>query len=144
MPAPLAALAKRASRSPELDAAFGGAKTLAVPVPARAPVIAAMAQSRPGRLLIATATEREAEALVDDLSLFLDPEGPVAPALLPAWETLPFERVSPDLATMASRALVGDAWRSGGGPAVVVASARSLLQRLAPPSRGERGEGCGH
>ena len=138
MVAPLAALAKRASRSPELDAAFGFAKTLAVPVPARAPVLAAMAQSRPGRLLIATATEREAEALVDDLGLFLDPEGPVAPALFPAWETLPFERVSPDLATMAARASVGDAWRSGGGPVVVVASARSLLQRLAPPSRGER------
>ena len=42
--------------------------------------------------------EREAEELVDDLALFTD-------ALhLPAWETLPFEHVSPNVATMAARA----------------------------------------
>ncbi|MGH9088195.1 MAG: transcription-repair coupling factor, partial [Acidimicrobiales bacterium] len=54
--------------------------------------------------------------------------------VLPAWETLPFERVSPEVATMGQRLAV--LWRLAGEgaerPRVVVASVRALLQRLAP------------
>jgi transcription-repair coupling factor (superfamily II helicase) len=68
--------------------------------------------------------EKDAEELVDDLRLFTD-----SVVFAPAWETLPFEHVSPNTATMAMRAqarhrLAGDA------PMIVVASVRGAVQRL--------------
>ena len=57
--------------------------------------------------------------------------------LFPAWETLPFERVSPGLETMGRRMRV--LWRlrtqvaaAGHEPLVVVAPIRALVQRLGP------------
>jgi transcription-repair coupling factor (superfamily II helicase) len=63
-------------------------------------------------------------------------EDPVA--LLPAWETLPFERVSPETETMGRRLAVLHAVAHGDDatlpppPKVVVAPVRALLQRLGP------------
>ncbi|HLH27865.1 MAG TPA: hypothetical protein VKW77_03055, partial [Acidimicrobiales bacterium] len=61
-----------------------------------------------------------------------DLDGPVE--LFPAWETLPFERVSPDVATMGRRLRL--LWRLGTEgatpPEVVVAPVKALLQRLGP------------
>ena len=58
--------------------------------------------------------------------------------LFPAWDTLPFERVSPEVATMGQRLRllwdlgVTGPGRPARGPAVVVAPVRALLQRLGP------------
>jgi transcription-repair coupling factor (superfamily II helicase) len=60
--------------------------------------------------------------------------------VFPAWETLPFERVSPDIFTMGRRLRV--LWQLGGlaegltpgapGPEVLVAPIKAVLQRLGP------------
>ena len=94
---------------------------MAVPEAAQAVVAAALAaftQRTP--LLVITATGLDAERLGDDLSCLIDPDdgsdergsdlivgalrGPVV--VLPAWETLPFERVSPETETMGRRLAV--------------------------------------
>ena len=117
---------------------------VAVPESARSVVLAALAElSTSPTVLVATATAREAEQLVHDLAPFL---GSDAVELLPAWETLPFERVSPATETMGRR--LRTMWRlrhgSTGGSmpqpgsglqhrtGVVVAPIRALLQRLGP------------
>ena len=107
---------------------------LAVPDPARAVVIAGLAartQRRP--VVVATATTADAERTVHDLRALLDPD---EVEYFPAWETLPFERVSPAVETMGHRVRtlrrLGDPDRL---PAVVVAPVRSFIQRLAPGSR---------
>ena len=71
---------------------------VAVPEAGRAITIAALAQLG-GRspLVVACPTGSDAGQLADDLTQFMDP-GQVA--LFPAWETLPFERVSPAVETM--------------------------------------------
>src|SRR5918993_259638 len=72
----------------------------------------------------------EAERLAHDLAVYLGDE---AVELFPAWETLPFERVSPGVETMGRRTRV--LWRLRDParlPAVVVASVRALVQRLGP------------
>ena len=70
-------------------------------------------------------SDPEAETLSSDLRLFVEDV-----LLFPSWETLPFEHVSPNLSTMATRAEVRH--RLAGGPRglVVVTSARSAIQRL--------------
>ncbi|MCP5026653.1 MAG: transcription-repair coupling factor, partial [Actinomycetia bacterium] len=92
--------------------------TLAVPDPARALTIAALAQRLDRRpFLVAVATSTDAEHLVHDLELFM-PEGEVE--LFPAWETLPFERVSPGVETMGRRLRVlHQLMEPENGPAVV-------------------------
>jgi transcription-repair coupling factor (superfamily II helicase) len=74
-------------------------------------------------------TGTEAEQIADDLAAFMSPE---RIARFPAWETLPFERVSPNVQTMGTR--LETLWRLGSDdpPAVVVTSSRALIQRLAP------------
>jgi transcription-repair coupling factor (superfamily II helicase) len=105
--------------------------TLAVPEAARALVTAGLVgltQRRP--VVLAVPTSTEAERLARDLAVYLG-EGRVE--LFPAWETLPFERVSPGVETMGRRLRV--LWRLRDpqrAPAVVVASVRALVQRLGP------------
>jgi transcription-repair coupling factor (superfamily II helicase) len=85
--------------------------------------------------LVGVATMADAERLATDLAAYLGPE---AVERYPAWETLPFERVSPTAETMARRVRV--LWRlkgmvdgdEGRVPLVVVAPVRALTQRLAP------------
>ena len=84
-------------------------------------------------LLIAiTATSTEAEQLRDALSALMDDD--TAVALWPGWDTHPLERVSPDSAVMAARTLLRWQLRQSARPRVVVASARSIAQVLAPES----------
>ena len=104
---------------------------LAVVEVARPVSIAALA-SLSGRrpLVVACPTGTMAGQLADDVAQFL-PDGSVA--LFPAWETLPFERVSPSVETMGQRLEV--LWRlrdPARAPAVVVTGVRALLQRLGP------------
>jgi transcription-repair coupling factor (superfamily II helicase) len=129
---PLAPLAELVRAEPALDALAGRRSgVVAVPEPARAAVVAALsADGESGPLLVALPTTAEAERLVGDLAAFTGPE---AVELFPAWETLPFERVSPNVETMGRRLRV--MWRlRRADPAlrVVVAPVRALVQRLGP------------
>ena len=117
---------------PAITAVLGRrAASLAVAEPARAMVIAALVR-RTGRhpLVVAVPTGTEAERLANDLRIYL---GDDAVELFPAWETLPFERISPGVETMGRRLRVlhrlGDL---ADRPSVLVASGRALVQRLGP------------
>ncbi|HUY62897.1 MAG TPA: CarD family transcriptional regulator, partial [Acidimicrobiales bacterium] len=120
------------------DMLSAGSVAVAVPEAAVAFVVAGLChlgERRP--VLVVTATVADAERLAHDIGAFVGDE---ATELFPAWDTLPFERVSPEVATMGRRLEL--LWRLGMGPgpelsrpdppAVVVAPVRALLQRLGP------------
>ena len=113
---------------PGLDELLGRrTAALAVPEAARAPAVAGLSAASGRRpLLVAVPTRATAESLAADLAAFL---GDDEVEELPAWETLPFERVSPSIHTMGRRCRVlhrmTDPARA---PSVVVASARALAQ----------------
>ena len=98
-----------------------------VPPHGRAVLLAGLAASAPGTVLAVVPSERDAEELAEDLEHFVE-----RVALLPAWETLPFEHVSPNVGTMARRALARHLLRRSEPGTVVVASARSVSQRVSP------------
>ena len=125
MPAPLAPLVDR-WRPHDLPNLPG---RLVVPPAARAFFLAGLAAHAAGPVLAIMPGEREAEELAEDLALF---HGVVV--LMPAWETLPFEHVSPNAATMARRAEARHMLAGGEPGSVVVASARSVSQRVSPSS----------
>ena len=104
---------------------------LAVPDPARAITIAGLAAAGDRHPLVVTVpTSTDAERLANDLEVFLGAEGV---ARFPAWETLPFERVSPSVETMGRRLeLIWRLRNPGEAPRVLVAPVRSLIQRLGP------------
>jgi transcription-repair coupling factor (superfamily II helicase) len=163
-PAPagvLAALPRLLRTDPVLAAVIGAADaTVAVPEAAQAVVVAALAAfTERAPLVVVTATGLDADRIGDDLSCLLAPSGsdegaPLEPGarnvparivgsvggpvvVLPAWETLPFERVSPEVETMGRRLAILDGLTGGGGglipaPRVIVAPVRALLQRLGP------------
>jgi transcription-repair coupling factor (superfamily II helicase) len=168
--APLAALPSLLRQETALARVVGLADaTLAVPGPAQAFVLAGLARLSDRRpLLVVTATATAAVRLAGDLACFVPPDDTAAGAdgagggagtrhvgaladpvaLLPAWETLPFERVSPEVGTMGQR--MAALWHLGmghlgmghlgegsdidglAGPRIVVASVRAMLQRLVP------------
>jgi transcription-repair coupling factor (superfamily II helicase) len=86
-----------------------------------------MAADGRGPILVLTPGERDAEELAEDLELFTD-----RVLLVPAWETLPFEHVSPNAGTMAHRAEGRHRLRLAEPGLVVVASVRAATQRLSP------------
>lgn len=134
--APLASLVGLLDRDAAIDSVLGTrSAVLAVPEPGRALAVASLVrQSDRHPIVVATPTTADADRLANDLALFL---GAAEVARFPAWETLPFERVSPSIETMAQR--VRTLWHLRDperAPAVVVAPARALVQRLAP-SAGE-------
>lgn len=96
----------------------------AVPAAGRAFAIAGLFDSVGETLFVITPGENDAEELVDDLQLFVS-EVPLAPA----WETLPFEHVSPNISTMGARARARHVLGQH-APAIVVASVRSAIQRV--------------
>ncbi|QZT61878.1 transcription-repair coupling factor [Mycolicibacterium austroafricanum] len=102
--------------------------------PASARVFVASALATPGLLLVVTATGREADDLTAELrGVFGD-----AVALFPSWETLPHERLSPGVDTVGARMMLlrrlthPDDARLGPPLRIVVTTARSLLQPMAP------------
>jgi len=130
--APLRDLPDAIRHEPALARVLGRASaTLAVPEAARALVTAgltSLTQRRP--VVLALPTSTEAERVAHDLGAYL---GDDRVELFPAWETLPFERVSPGVETMGRRLRV--LWRLRDperAPDVVVASVRALVQRLGP------------
>jgi len=79
--------------------------------------------------VVVTATSTEAEVLCDALRALL---GDDEVSLWPGWDTHPLERVSPDSQVMATRSLLRWRFATGHRPRVVVGSARSVSQLLAP------------
>jgi transcription-repair coupling factor (superfamily II helicase) len=146
---PLAPLARLLDDEVATQAVLGRAQVVAVPEAARALFVASLAGVTTRRpILLAVPTGSEAERLVHDLATFLPLD---AVELFPAWETLPFERVSPSLETMGRRQRV--LWRlrthalprerTAAAPVpgaavsdpmmkVLVAPVRALVQRLGP------------
>jgi transcription-repair coupling factor (superfamily II helicase) len=122
MPAPLAALVERWRRRP-LPAVPG---RLVVPPGLRAWFLAGLGARMERPILAIVPGERDAEDLLDDLGLFESEASG-----LPAWETLPFEHVSPNVPTMAARAEARHRLASG-SPGIVVASVRAATQRVSP------------
>jgi transcription-repair coupling factor (superfamily II helicase) len=106
--------------------------TLAVSTPAQAFTLAGVIRLSARRpVLVITPTGTAAEQLAHDLDVF-SPEGV---RVFPAWETLPFERVSPEVSTMGRRLqllwqLAGEP--DGRSPGVVVAPIKAVLQQLGP------------
>ena len=114
--------------------------TLAVATPAQAFVLAGLLRLGTRRpVLIVTPTGQAASQLAHDLEVFagVRGDGPSSVEVFPAWETLPFERVSPEVHTMGRRLRL--LWHLGGpdademiGPDIVVAPIKAVLQRLGP------------
>ena len=148
----LGAISRLLRSDPVLPTLLGSADaTLAVATPAQSVLIAALANfTERSPIVVVTPTGVDAERVADDLACLLPRggadgaavvvgavEGPVA--VLPAWETLPFERVSPEVETMGRRLAL--LWSLTHGlddpslpapPRVIVAPIRALLQRLGP------------
>jgi len=93
----------------------------------RAFAIAGLVSQLERTALIVVPGEREADDLADDLGLFLEDV-----VFAPAWETLPFEHVSPNMATMAGRARARHRLQRPSQTGVVVSSVRGAIQRLSP------------
>jgi transcription-repair coupling factor (superfamily II helicase) len=129
--APLQELPPRLRDEPALAEVLGRSNAvLAVPEPARAITVAGLAHLSGRRpLLVAVPTTGEAERLVNDLQQYLDPDDV---DFFPAWETLPFERVSPAVETMGRRLRTMWHLRQDAPARVVVAPVRALVQRLGP------------
>ncbi len=129
--------------------------TLAVATPAQAVVVAGLVRLGSRRpVLVVTPTGAAADQLAHDLGAFAGtdsradpgaaprggplagaptPDAPAPVEVFPAWETLPFERVSPEVSTMGHRLRL--LWRlseDAGGPDIVVAPVKAVLQRLGP------------
>jgi transcription-repair coupling factor (superfamily II helicase) len=98
-----------------------------VPTGARAYAVAGLHNRLSRPLLVVVPGESEAEELSDDVALFTEDV-----CFAPAWETLPFEHVSPNTMTMALRAEARH--RLDTGAVIVVASVRGAIQRLSPSS----------
>jgi transcription-repair coupling factor (superfamily II helicase) len=120
--APLSVLLDRWRR--DLDPPLPG--RVVVAPSARAYVVAATTKRLDRPVLVVVAGEREADDLVEDVAIFTDDV-----LQLPAWETLPFEHVSPNIVTMAARVEARHRLTLD-EPLVVVASVRAVIQRLSP------------
>ena len=123
LPAPLEALVAKWRDHPPIPQSG----RLVAPAALRAYLIAGVAASAPGAVLAVVPGERDAEDLADDAELFSS-----RVHFLPAWETLPFEHVSPNLGTMALRAAARHALRTGEAGTIVVGSVRAVTQRVSP------------
>ncbi len=129
--APLGDLLDRLSDEPSIDAALGRREPVIVIGDAgRALVLAGLVAASDRRpVLVVTPTQAEAERLASDAAAVLGTDRVLH---FPAWETLPFERVSPGVETMGQRLRVLHRLGSEHPPALVVASARALVQRIDP------------
>jgi transcription-repair coupling factor (superfamily II helicase) len=91
-------------------------------------VIAGLAVALDAPVLALAAGPHEAEALAEDLEAFL----PGDVAVLPAWEALPYEGISPAPGVAARRAAAVRRLRDAHGPTVVVAPPLAAMQGLIP------------
>ena len=125
----LAAIASSHGRSLGLGLEAGSVVAWADHV--RPVLLAALARTRPhDTIVVVLPTDTQARTCYDDLRAF----GNDDVAFFPAWETLPFERVSPAIETMGERMRLVARMRGSDSPRVVVAPVRAILQRLSPAS----------
>jgi len=127
-------LTARISDDPGLSGSLGKKRAdLAVAEAGQPMVLAAIAGSGDRRpVVVVTATTNAAERLAGDLETWV---GDGNAQVFPAWETLPFERVSPGVETMGRRTQLLWKLRTGVAPKVLVVPVRALLQRLSPSHR---------
>jgi transcription-repair coupling factor (superfamily II helicase) len=112
------------------DVRAGGVPALAVEGPAALRPFLAAGLARGRTALAVTATDREAEDLGAATADLL---GRDVVAVLPSWETLPHERLSPRPDTVGRRlSLFRRLADPATAPRLVVAAARSLIQPIAP------------
>ena len=125
-------LARLVAEDPAITRLVGRASNvLAVADPARAVALAGLAIASERRpLVVALPTTNEAESLARDLMSYLGPDEVLT---FPAWETLPFERVSPSIEAMGRR--LRTIWHLQDPdrcPKIVLTSVRAMIQRLSP------------
>jgi transcription-repair coupling factor (superfamily II helicase) len=92
-------------------------------------VVAALARALDAPILAVAPGPREAEALEHGVGALL---GRDRVALLPPWEALPSEAISPSAEVVARRARAARAVRAADGPFVLVASAHAAVQPISP------------
>ncbi len=92
-------------------------------------LVAALARGLDAPILAVTPGPREAEALAAGVEAYLGPE---RSALLPAWEALPYEGISPAPEISARRADAVRRARAATGPFVLVAPALAAMQGIVP------------
>ena len=120
-----AVLKKISGESAFLETLGREAAHVSVSENARAYFVASMSKlSSRNPILVVTSTAVEAEHYAADLQIWL---GKNQVEIFPAWETLPFERLSPGIETMGRRLEVLSRLRSDNKPDVVVAPLRLSL-----------------
>ena len=127
------------ARPPLLALMTGATATGATPTSGSATSASATAPAAGSRpLVVVTATGRDADELASSLRCYLPPDDV---AVLPAWETLPHERLSPRADTVARRLAVfrrlahpGDAVQAG-PIRVLVVPVRALLRATCTSNR---------
>jgi len=131
---PIRELAHLVSQEPALVGALGSARADLASAEAAHPLILSAIADAGERapVVVVTATTNAADRLAQDLTTWL---GAAEAEVFPAWETLPFERVSPGTETMGRRARLLWRLRSGNPPKMLVVPVRALLQRLSPSHR---------
>ncbi|MBI2367983.1 MAG: hypothetical protein HYV01_23675, partial [Deltaproteobacteria bacterium] len=120
-----------------LDGAWQGAKRVqGIQGGARAYVLSLVAARSRRPLLVVAGTPREAESLYQDLAFFLGEERALPPLrrrlhLLPSWEVLPFEKLSPHPENIAGR--LEGLYKLVEEPApILVGTPAALLQKVIP------------
>ena len=112
----------------KIEFAAGRATLGGVPEGYDAPVLAALAEKRGGAVLHVARDDARLATLEQGLAFF-------APALravsLPAWDCLPYDRVSPNGEVVSRRiAAMADLAEERPGPAVILTTVNALTQRL--------------
>ena len=89
-------------------------------------IISAVYNNNPGQILVVTKNAQTMQELFLDLSCYLDPEKVL---MLPPWETLPYEFVSPS--ERVERERISAIYKIlKGEPLVVIASVESLIRAV--------------
>lgn len=117
-----------ADMSQALDAVGQDVTSLGAAAAAATAIVAERGSAK--RIVVVVATEVEAEAIAYDVATL---QNRCDSLWLPAWDTVPFERVAPSMRTVGRRLRALSALQEKSERTVVVtASVRAALQRLAP------------
>ncbi len=106
---------------------YAGGEGIAIPDAARPYFLAGLAAAMDKCVLAVVPSEADAEALRSAVDEFLRPTG-----VLPGWDVLPYEGLSPDPRISAHRLEALRLLAHGSGPRVVVASVRGFISKPAP------------
>jgi transcription-repair coupling factor (superfamily II helicase) len=107
----------------------GGGRTVHVPAAGHPFAAAVLARALNAPVLAVAADPRAADELAASASAFLDSDAVVR---FPAWESLPYEGMSPSPGVASARARAAHLVRHASGPLLVVAPVLAVLQGLPP------------